>query len=74
MFDEVINVDLSRIPAHVQSPVFTVNSFTGQTFEKLPMRFVISLMPATIAKWFAITYQPRQSYRADFSKDLSPQW
>lgn len=31
--DEVINVDLSRIPANVQSLVFTVNSFTGQTFE-----------------------------------------
>ncbi len=31
--DEVINVDLSRIPANVASLVFTVNSFTGQTFE-----------------------------------------
>ena len=30
--DEVINVNLSRIPAHVQALVFTVNSFTGQTF------------------------------------------
>ena len=30
--DEVINVNLSRIPHHVQALVFTVNSFTGQTF------------------------------------------
>ena len=30
--DEVINVNLSRIPDHVQTLVFTVNSFTGQTF------------------------------------------
>ena len=30
--DEVINVKLSRIPDHVQALVFTVNSFTGQTF------------------------------------------
>lgn len=30
--DEVINVNLSRIPDHVQALVFTVNSFTGQTF------------------------------------------
>ena len=26
---------------------------------KLPMRFVVSLMPAIIAKWLAITYQPK---------------
>ena len=29
--DEVINVDLSKVPANVVSLVFTVNSFTGQT-------------------------------------------
>lgn len=33
--DEVIHVDLSRVPANVQSLVFTVNSFTGQTFERV---------------------------------------
>ena len=37
--DEVINVDLSRIPASVQSLVFTVNSFTGQTFETVENAF-----------------------------------
>lgn len=30
--DEVINVNLARVPATVQALVFTVNSFTGQTF------------------------------------------
>lgn len=37
--DEVINVDLSRIPSNVQSLVFTVNSFTGQSFEKVANAF-----------------------------------
>lgn len=30
--DEVINVNLARVPATVQALVFTVNSFTGQSF------------------------------------------
>ena len=30
--DEVVSVDLSRIPTNVQTLVFTVNSFTGQSF------------------------------------------
>lgn len=33
--DEVINVDLSRVPSNVTSLVFTVNSFTGQTFDSV---------------------------------------
>ena len=33
--DEVINVDLHRIPANVEQIVFTVNSFQGQTFDKV---------------------------------------
>jgi len=33
--DETIHVDLQRLPAAVQFLVFTVNSFTGQTFEKV---------------------------------------
>ncbi|WP_201597195.1 TerD family protein [Psychrobacter vallis] len=37
--DEVINVDLSKIPANVVSLVFTVNSFTGQTFETVSNAF-----------------------------------
>ncbi|ERL55835.1 TerD family protein [Psychrobacter aquaticus] len=37
--DEVINVDLSKIPANVVSLVFTVNSFTGQTFETVANAF-----------------------------------
>lgn len=31
--DERINIDLERLPANVQTLVFTVNSFTGQSFE-----------------------------------------
>ncbi|MFF2963570.1 TerD family protein [Streptomyces sp. NPDC057963] len=37
--DESIVVDLSRVPAHVDQIVFTVNSFTGQTFEEVDNAF-----------------------------------
>jgi len=33
--DEVINVDLHRIPTNVDQIVFTVNSYQGQTFDKV---------------------------------------
>ncbi|HYG48964.1 MAG TPA: TerD family protein [Allosphingosinicella sp.] len=33
--DEQIIVDLSSVPGHVASLVFTVNSFTGDTFDKI---------------------------------------
>ena len=33
--DEVIQVDLQRLPSKVQHLVFTVNSFRGQTFDKV---------------------------------------
>jgi tellurium resistance protein TerZ len=33
--DEQINVDLNAVPANVKSLVFTVNSFTGQTFAQV---------------------------------------
>lgn len=33
--DEQIIVDLTRIPTHVKSLVFTVNSFTGQNFSQI---------------------------------------
>lgn len=37
--DESIVVDLQRVPAHVEQIVFTVNSFTGQTFEEVDNAF-----------------------------------
>ncbi|PPQ34828.1 tellurium resistance protein TerZ [Rhodoblastus acidophilus] len=33
--DETIFVDLSRLPAHIDTLVFTVNSFRGQTFNEV---------------------------------------
>ena len=33
--DEQINVDLAKVPDHVKSLVFTVNSFTGQNFSSV---------------------------------------
>jgi len=37
--DESIRVDLGAIPAHVQTIVFTVNSFTGQDFSQIENAF-----------------------------------
>ncbi|GAA1199895.1 TerD family protein [Streptomyces hebeiensis] len=37
--DESILVDLKRVPVHVDQIVFTVNSFTGQTFEEVENAF-----------------------------------
>ncbi len=37
--DESILVDLQRVPAHVDQIVFTVNSFTGQTFQEVENAF-----------------------------------
>lgn len=33
--DETITVDLSRVPQNVTTLVFTINSFTGQTFDQV---------------------------------------
>ncbi|MFF3323200.1 TerD family protein [Streptomyces sp. NPDC002889] len=33
--DESILVDLQRVPVHIDQIVFTVNSFTGQTFQEV---------------------------------------
>jgi len=33
--DETVTVDLSRVPANVKTLMFTVNSFRGQSFEKV---------------------------------------
>jgi tellurium resistance protein TerZ len=37
--DETILVDLARVPAHIDQIVFTVNSFTGQTFAEVQNAF-----------------------------------
>jgi tellurium resistance protein TerZ len=37
--DESIIVDLPRVPAHIDQIVFTVNSFTGQTFQEVQNAF-----------------------------------
>ncbi len=37
--DEVINVDLSAVPANITQLVFTVNSFTGQDFSQIENAF-----------------------------------
>ncbi|MEU9347701.1 TerD family protein [Streptomyces sp. NPDC048278] len=37
--DEVVLVDMGRVPAHIDQIVFTVNSFTGQTFAEVQNAF-----------------------------------
>lgn len=37
--NEVINVRLSQVPAEVQSIVFVVNSYSGETFKGIPWAF-----------------------------------
>jgi tellurium resistance protein TerZ len=37
--DESIIVDLPRVPAHIDQIIFTVNSFTGQTFQQVQNAF-----------------------------------
>lgn len=37
--DEAIVVDLQRLPVHIDQIVFTVNSFTGQTFSEVQNAF-----------------------------------
>ncbi|WP_030660034.1 TerD family protein [Streptomyces rimosus] len=37
--DEVIYVDLQRVPPHIDQIIFTVNSFTGQTFAEVQNAF-----------------------------------
>lgn len=37
--DEVINVDLTRLPSNVNTLIFTITSFRGQTFDKVESAF-----------------------------------
>ncbi|MEU6244842.1 MULTISPECIES: TerD family protein [unclassified Streptomyces] len=37
--DEAVLVDLQRVPAHIDQIVFTVNSFSGQTFQEVENAF-----------------------------------
>ncbi len=52
--DEQIKVDLDKVPANVKSLVFTVNSFSGQTFDQVEnayCRLVDSSNNAEVARY-----------------------
>jgi tellurium resistance protein TerZ len=52
--DEQIKVDLDKVPANVKSMVFTVNSFSGQTFDQVEnayCRIVDSSNDAEVARY-----------------------
>jgi stress response protein SCP2 len=61
--DEQIMVDLSRVPANVKSLVFTVNSFTGQTFLRSKMLIAVLLMAVITKKLRVITCRVKVSIR-----------
>lgn len=50
--DETINVDLTRLPAGVRSLVFTVNSFQGDSFDRIENAYC-RLVDATAGKEMA---------------------
>ena len=39
--NEIIKVDLAKIPANVETLVFTINSFSGDSFEGIPHAFAV---------------------------------
>lgn len=62
--DEQINVNLDAVPANVKSLIFTVNSFTGQTFDSIDnayCRMVDSGTNKEIAKYTLNAHGPHSA-------------
>lgn len=55
--DEVINVDLSRLPNYVTTVIFTVTSYQGQTFDQLSNAFCRLVDATTNAELARYTLQ-----------------
>jgi tellurium resistance protein TerZ len=62
--DESILVDLQRVPVHIDQIVFTVNSFTGQTFAEVQNAFCRLLDEATGQELARYTLTGGGSYTA----------
>ncbi|MFF2020328.1 TerD family protein [Streptomyces sp. NPDC058171] len=68
--DEAIVVDLQRLPVHIDQIVFTVNSFTGQTFAEVQNAFC-RLVDETNGQELA-RYSLDGSEAGGISKDRAP--
>ncbi|WP_340562398.1 TerD family protein [Streptomyces sp. GSL17-111] len=62
--DEAILVDLQRVPVHIDQIVFTVNSFTGQTFAEVENAFCRLLDENTATELARYTLTGGGSYTA----------
>ncbi|MCZ7413646.1 MULTISPECIES: TerD family protein [unclassified Streptomyces] len=62
--DEAILVDLHRVPVHVDQIVFTVNSFTGQTFAEVENAFCRLLDETTATELARYTLTGGGAYTA----------
>ncbi|MGH1554791.1 TerD family protein [Streptomyces sp. L7] len=60
--DEVVLVDLGRVPSHVDQIVFTVNSFTGQTFAEVQNAFCRRLVDETTGQELARSHPQRRRH------------
>ncbi|WP_433453622.1 TerD family protein [Streptomyces sp. CA-142005] len=68
--DEVILVDLGRVPGHVDQIVFTVNSFTGQTFAEVQNAFCRLVDEATGQELARYTLSGGGAYTAQIMAKL----
>ncbi|MER7915420.1 MULTISPECIES: TerD family protein [unclassified Streptomyces] len=68
--DEVILVDLARVPGHVDQIVFTVNSFTGQTFGEVQDAFCRLVDERTGAELARYTLSGGGAYTAQIMAKL----
>ncbi|MFG2524907.1 TerD family protein [Streptomyces sp. NPDC048527] len=62
--DETILVELDRVPAHIDQIVFTVNSFTGQTFAEVENAFCRVVDEATGSELARYTLSGEGNYTA----------
>jgi tellurium resistance protein TerZ len=71
--DEAILVDLQRVPVHIDQIVFTVNSFTGQTFSEVENAFCRLLDESTGEELARYTLTGGGQYTAQIMAKVSRQ-
>jgi tellurium resistance protein TerZ len=71
--DEAVMVDLQRVPVHIDQIVFTVNSFTGQTFSEVENAFCRLLDESTGEELARYTLTGGGQYTAQIMAKVSRQ-
>ena len=69
--DETINVNLEKLPAHVVTLIFTVNSFTGDTFDQVENAYKINWHTINLCNEFSIP-TIRKMHGNKVSKNVDP--